>query len=237
MFKSGIVHGTVKFFDKSKGFGIIIETDIDDQQDVFIGREAAAGWEDKLDSGANITASFFTSERGLAVSEIQSVEMPTETIKGRVKFFDHAKGFGFVTCKGGDVRITTEDLGDFADSVHSGTPITLVVSAGGKGRRNVIRVEAVQVVPTSDQFHIGKVTGVKVQKGNKFGFVPVVVNGQKHTVYLSAKVALAAGTDIWNGLELGVRYEIRDQGLAAIEVCAPDEVEVRNAEDDAMAAE
>lgn len=85
---AGEAHGTVKFFDKAKGFGFANTT----KGDVHIGREVGKIHAEKLKPGTAIVVAYFSTERGLTASDISF-----PWYRGTVKFFSD-KGFGFVVC-------------------------------------------------------------------------------------------------------------------------------------------
>ncbi len=158
-----VVHGHVKWFDPSKGFGFIVseETEADILLHANVLRNFGQG---SVADGATIEVRIQKTARGAQAVEVLRIEPPegvvfplsdeAEHLTGvdilalplepaRVKWFDKGKGFGFANVFGRseDVFIHTEVLrvSGFAD-LAAGEAIALRVVEGRRGRM------AVQVV-------------------------------------------------------------------------------------------
>lgn len=158
-----IVHGRVKWFDPSKGFGFIVsdgtETDILLHANVL--RNYGQG---SVADGSGIVVRVQQTQRGVQAVEVVSIEPPEGVVfpladeagqmlgadimalamePARVKWFDKGKGFGFANVFGrpDDVFIHAEVLrvSGFAD-LGAGEAVALRIIEGRRGRM------AVQVV-------------------------------------------------------------------------------------------
>ena len=158
-----IVHGRVKWFDPSKGFGFIVsdgtETDILLHANVL--RNYGQG---SVADGSGIVVRVQQTQRGVQAVEVVSIEPPEGVVfpladeagqmlgadilalpmePARVKWFDKGKGFGFanVFSRPEDVFIHAEVLrvSGFAD-LGAGEAVALRIIEGRRGRM------AVQVV-------------------------------------------------------------------------------------------
>lgn len=158
-----IVHGRVKWFDPSKGFGFIVsdETDVDILLHANVLRNYGQG---SVADGAGIVVRIQETQRGVQAVEVVRIDtpevvtfpladeagqMPADELlalplePARVKWFDKGKGFGFgnVFGRAEDVFIHAEVLrvSGFAD-LGAGEAIALRIIEGRRGRM------AVQVV-------------------------------------------------------------------------------------------
>jgi cold shock protein len=158
-----IVHGRVKWFDPSKGFGFIVsdQTDTDILLHANVLRNFGQG---SVADGAGIEVRVQRTPRGVQAIEVTRIDPPegmtfplgedavqmlgTDVLAlplepARVKWFDKGKGFGFANVfgRGEDVFVHAEVLrvSGFADLV-AGEAVALRIIDGKRGRM------AVQVV-------------------------------------------------------------------------------------------
>ena len=158
-----LVHGRVKWFDPSKGFGFIVsdQTDADILLHANVLRNFGQG---SVADGAGIEVRVQKTQRGVQAVEVLSIEPPEGIIlpfgedaaemvsadilaldlePARVKWFDKGKGFGFANVFGRpeDVFVHAEVLrvSGFAD-LTAGEAVALRIIDGRRGRM------AVQVV-------------------------------------------------------------------------------------------
>ena len=118
----GAVSGTVKWFDATRGFGFVVADNVDG--DILLHMNVLRNFgQSSVIDGSGITLLYQISERGLQATDILSIEpveiAPTDGeaeylqpvpddlpyLPARVKWFDKAKGFGFVNAFGSDVDI------------------------------------------------------------------------------------------------------------------------------------
>ena len=155
-----VVHGRVKWFDPSKGFGFIVsdETDVDILLHANVLRNFGQG---SVADGAGVTVRVQQTERGIQAVEVLRIDPPEGVIfplmedaglmvgadilalelePARVKWFDKGKGFGFANVFGRpeDVFIHAEVLrvSGFAD-LAAGEAIGLRIVDGRRGRMAV----------------------------------------------------------------------------------------------------
>lgn len=158
-----VVHGRVKWFDPSKGFGFIVsdQTDADILLHANVLRNFGQG---SVADGAGIEVRIQRTQRGVQAVEVIRIDPPegialplgedTSQLVGadilalalepaRVKWFDKGKGFGFANVFGRpeDVFVHAEVLrvSGFAD-LSAGEAVALRIIDGKRGRM------AVQVV-------------------------------------------------------------------------------------------
>ena len=120
------VSATVKWFNRTKGFGFVQMGDGSPDAFLHISVVQDAGHRD-LPEGTVIICNITEGQKGPQVASILRVEHlpasappapareasgPTETIEGRVKFFNVERGFGFVIPEGGgqDVFVSVRTL-------------------------------------------------------------------------------------------------------------------------------
>ncbi len=154
------VAATVKWFQAARGYGFLEPED--GSGDIFChaGAVRAAGRE-TLPRGAAVTCEVETGARGRQVSRILAVEDPPEgmpaegprpreraqsaagggaRLEGEVKFYDAAKGFGFVVPDGGgeDVFVHASALARSGlDGLDAGQWVVLRAVDGPRGRQAV----------------------------------------------------------------------------------------------------
>ena len=158
-----LVHGRVKWFDPSKGFGFIVsdQTDADILLHANVLRNFGQG---SVADGAGIEVRVQKTQRGVQAVEVLSIDPPEGIIlpfgedaaemvsadilaldlePARVKWFDKGKGFGFANVFGRpeDIFVHAEVLrvSGFAD-LTAGEAVALRIIDGRRGRM------AVQVV-------------------------------------------------------------------------------------------
>ncbi|WP_309667834.1 cold shock domain-containing protein [Tabrizicola sp.] len=159
-----LLHGYVKWFDPTKGFGFIVSDET--QTDVLLHANVLRNFgQGSIADGTRISVRVLNTQRGVQAIEVLSIEPPegesftfgSETGQmardevlalsaepARVKWFDKVKGFGFANVfgKSEDVFIHVEvlRLSGFADLI-TGEAVALRIVDGKRGRM------AVQVVP------------------------------------------------------------------------------------------
>jgi len=210
MFKSGATTGEVKWYDVNKGFGFITASIYGQNEDIFIGRDEARGHEGDLNPGAEVSFSYFTAERGLAVSGVTSVVVPTIELSGTVKWFSPEKGFGYAQTKDGDVRLTAVAVGEHAEVLVPKTPLTMHVVKTDRGL-DLHCIVSVKVFQLPDGFVQGK---VKMAKGKDFSFI-------KHDgadIFIHQNTVKEAGAALWDGMELEFRAEMGNNGPHVVAV-------------------
>lgn len=139
----------VKWFDSSRGYGFVTDprTDGDILLHAKVLRESGLEAPEK---GAVLQVSVVEGEKGLQVATVVSAEQPAPpkppVSKGgpkhpaRVKWFDRAKGFGFLTVFGveGDVFIHMETLRECGlPGLETGEAVAAEIVDGPRGRMAV----------------------------------------------------------------------------------------------------
>lgn len=158
-----IVHGRVKWFDPSKGFGFIVSDDT--EADILLHANVLRNYgQGSVADGAGIVVRVQKTTRGVQAVEVMRIDPPEGVVfpladeagqmlgedilalpmePARVKWFDKGKGFGFANVFGRpeDVFIHAEVLrvSGFAD-LAAGEAVALRIIEGRRGRM------AVQVV-------------------------------------------------------------------------------------------
>ena len=158
-----IVHGHVKWFDPSKGFGFIVAEG--SVSDILLHANVLRNYgQSSVADGAGISVKVQMTQRGIQAVEIVKIDAPVtlsfplgeDTMQitpeeiaarplepARVKWFDKDKGFGFANVFGRpeDVFVHVEVLraSGFAD-LQAGEAVCLRIIEGKRGRM------AVQVV-------------------------------------------------------------------------------------------
>ncbi len=157
------VHGRVKWFDPTKGFGFIVSDE--SHTDVLLHANVLRNFgQGSVADGAGITVRIQKTQRGVQAVEVLKIEPPEGVVfplgdeagqmastdilalplePARVKWFDKGKGFGFANVFGRseDVFVHVEVLrvSGFAD-LAAGEAVALRIVEGKRGRM------AVQVV-------------------------------------------------------------------------------------------
>lgn len=158
-----LVHGRVKWFDPSKGFGFIVSEHTD--SDILLHANVLRNFgQGSVADGAGIVVRVQRTQRGVQAVEVVRIDPPEGAVfplgeeaselvgedirtlalePARVKWFDKGKGFGFANVFGRpeDVFIHAEVLrvSGFAD-LTAGEAVALRIIDGRRGRM------AVQVV-------------------------------------------------------------------------------------------
>ena len=154
---TSIVHGRVKWFDPTKGFGFIVSDD--SVSDILLHANVLRNYgQNSVADGAGISVRVQNSTRGVQAIEVLTVQAPNlgglalsdegsqltpEEVEllplepSRVKWFDKSKGFGFANVFGSadDVFIHIEVLRNsgFAD-LQAGEAVGLRILNGKRGR-------------------------------------------------------------------------------------------------------
>lgn len=155
-----LVHGRVKWFDPSKGFGFIVsdQTDADILLHANVLRNFGQG---SVADGAGIEVRVQRTQRGVQAVEVLRIDPPEGVVlpfgedaaqlvsadilalalePARVKWFDKGKGFGFANVFGRpeDVFVHAEVLrvSGFAD-LAAGEAVALRIIEGKRGRMAV----------------------------------------------------------------------------------------------------
>lgn len=210
MFKAGEATGIVKWYDAKKGFGFVSAHIDDKDEDVFIGRDEARGHEGDLNSGAEVTFSYFTAERGLAVNGVTKVTVPTIELSGTVKWFNPEKGFGYAQTKDGDVRLTAAAVGEHVAALVPKTPLAMCVIKTDRGF-DLRKIVSIKTFELPEGFVPGT---VKVVKGKDFGFIKY----DGVDIFIHQNTVKEAGAAMWNGMELEFRAEMGNNGPHVAEV-------------------
>ena len=150
--------GTIKWFNRSKGFGFIVPSD--GLGDVFLPLAVLerSGYSEAPD-GASITIEWVQGPKGRAATQIINLDVstaaprpqresrgprhddegagPTETVDGIVKWYDGARGFGFILPKDGgkDVFIHITALRRSGlEELQPGQAVRMEVTEARRGR-------------------------------------------------------------------------------------------------------
>ncbi|GGL64237.1 cold-shock protein [Wenxinia marina] len=164
---------------------------------------------------------------------------PTRTVRGHVKWFDPAKGFGFVVSEEGgrDILLHGNVLRTFGQStVADGSAIELKAQ---ETQRGVQAVEVISIVPPAGGVGSGlsDLAGIDpaelaarpieparvkwFDKAKGFGFANVF--GQDDDVFIHIEVLRKSGlSDLQPGEAVGMRSIEGRRGLMAVEVLAWD---------------
>ena len=155
-----VLHGRVKWFDPTKGFGFIVAEDT--SADILLHANVLRNYgQSSVADGAGITVKVQQTPRGVQAIEVVRIEPPPggafplseETAQAspeelsalplepaRVKWFDKGKGFGFANVFGReeDVFVHVEVLrhSGFAD-LGAGEAVCLRIVEGKRGRMAV----------------------------------------------------------------------------------------------------
>ena len=137
---------TVKWFNPAKGFGFVTPTDGSDDAYLHLTVVEQAGYE-SLPKGTVIDCYLGPGRKGQQVEMIGSVlEMgseslpsrvtPGSTVEGTVKWFNAAKGFGFISPDAGGkdvfVHISAVEKSGLSE-LQDGQRVSVTVEAGKKG--------------------------------------------------------------------------------------------------------
>ena len=158
-----------------------------------------------------------------------------KTVKGRVKWFNVSKGFGFVVADqpGPDILIHVNALRSFGqDSVAEGTVVELVAQETNRGWQatEILAVEA-NGAASLDEGDLSKRTAIgrssttlypaRVKWFDKirgFGFANIY--GESGDVFLHMEVLRESGlADLQSGEAIAVRVKDGQRGKMATEIC------------------
>jgi len=159
---------------------------------------------------------------------------PRETLRGHVKWFDAAKGFGFVVAEQGgpDILLHANVLRNFGQSsVADGAQVQLVAQST---RRGMQAVEVLEIEPPEgaadpaealdedqvDLDNAGPMEPARVKwfdKGKGFGFANVFGKGED--VFIHVEVLRRSGfADLQPGEAVGLRVADGARGRMAVQV-------------------
>jgi CspA family cold shock protein len=174
----------------------------------------------------------------VVTSEIEGMTSENTTeMHGHIKWFDPAKGFGFVVAETGgpDILLHANVLRNFGQgSVADGAAISMMVTRTDRGLQavdiiNIKPPEGGEAAPLGDMEHftaedIAKcpVQPARVKwfdKGKGFGFANVF--GDDADIFLHVEVLRRSGLgDLATGEAVGLRAMEGKRGLMAIEICS-----------------
>lgn len=156
-------------------------------------------------------------------------------VRGSVKWFDPAKGFGFVVADEGgpDILLHANVLRNFGQStVADGTRIVVLVQATPRGRQVIEVVSmappAVMTLPTGDEHTAAtpdEIAALPVEparvkwfdRGKGFGFAKVF--GRSEDVFVHLEVLRLSGfADLASGEAVGLRIIEGKRGRMAVQV-------------------
>ncbi len=153
--------GKIKWFNRSKGFGFIVPDD--GTGDVFLPLAVLerSGFSEAPD-GASITFEWMQGPKGRAATQVLDLDTstatpraprergggrprdggdapsgPTESLEGVVKWYDPARGFGFILPNDGSKDIfvhVTALRRSGIDGLEPGQPVRMMVSQARRGR-------------------------------------------------------------------------------------------------------
>jgi len=129
--RSEPIAATVKRFDAVHGFGFVA---LDDGSDAFLHASVVTG--NDICPGARLHVRVAVAQRGLAVTEIVSIDHLPATITGTVKFYRAEKAFGFVTPdeQGPEIFVHATALArSNIANLESGQRVELRIFQGKKG--------------------------------------------------------------------------------------------------------
>ena len=166
-----------------------------------------------------------------------NIEETARTVRGAVKWFDSAKGFGFVLSEegGSDILLHANVLRRFGqNSVSDGAVIEILTQETDRGCQavEVLSIEPplhadLLVLPDLEDFDLDQLDQVVLQparvkwfdKGKGFGFANVF--GSDADIFVHVEVLRRSGlTDLAPGEALALRVIDGKRGLTTIEVSA-----------------
>ena len=166
-----------------------------------------------------------------------NIEETARTVRGAVKWFDSAKGFGFVVSEegGSDILLHANVLRRFGqNSVADGALIEILTQETDRGCQavEILSIEPplhadLLVLPDLEDFDLDQLDQVVLQparvkwfdKGKGFGFANVF--GSDADIFLHVEVLRRSGlTDLAPGEALALRVIDGKRGLMTIEVSA-----------------
>lgn len=162
-----------------------------------------------------------------------------QVVKGRVKWFDPAKGFGFVVAEGveKDILLHANVLKNFGQSsVADGSHVTVLINKAERGWQvvRVLKIEPPEgvVVPlaedagtlSADELKALPLEPARVKwfdKAKGFGFANVF--GRHEDVFIHAEVLRVSGfADLASGEAVALRVTKGQRGLIAVQVAGWD---------------
>ena len=137
------VNAVVKWFNPAKGFGFVQPDDGSPDAFLHISVLEAAGHRDAPD-GASVVCDIEQGPKGLQVTAVHSIDTPAPVasdtggavVEGKVKFFDAAKGYGFVVPDegSGDVFVSGRILHRAGiNALEPETRVRMTTRMGDKG--------------------------------------------------------------------------------------------------------
>ncbi|MEM9796996.1 MAG: cold shock domain-containing protein [Pseudomonadota bacterium] len=144
---TSLVHGSVKWFDVSRGFGFVVADGVD--QDILLHANVLRNFgQSSVADGSAISLRYQQTDRGLQATEVTEISPPEapdiddvpvdlEYQPARVKWFDKAKGFGFANVFGRadeDVFVHADTLRRFGlADLLPGEAICIRAMGGARG--------------------------------------------------------------------------------------------------------
>ena len=172
-------------------------------------------------------------------SDMTEVEGETQTVQGRVKWFDPTKGFGFIVAEGepSDILLHANILRNFGQSsIADGAGITVSVQRTQRGIQavEVLKIEPLVGAPfplddeavhgSLDDLAALPVEPARVKwfdKGKGFGFANVF--GRTEDVFVHIEVLRHSGfADLQAGEAVGLRIVDGKRGRMAVQVVSWD---------------
>ena len=169
--------------------------------------------------------------------KMTSTTNPTDVVKGRVKWFDPTKGFGFVVSDAGgpDILLHANVLRNFGQSsVADGAAVEIRVQATARGAQ---ATEVLSIAPPGEQegpplddmatYTPEEVAALPLQparvkwfdKTKGFGFANIFGNGED--IFVHVEVLRRSGlADLQPGEAVGLRVVEGRRGQMAIQVCS-----------------
>lgn len=175
---------------------------------------------------------------GLGIGPLMNDEVEDATVlHGRVKWFDPAKGFGFVVAEGAsrDILLHANVLRNFGQSsVADGTAITVRVQSTPRGIQAVevldIEIPTSVIVPLPEEGDLTSPEELALlpleparvkwfDKGKGFGFANVF--GRSEDVFIHIEVLRVSGfADLQPGEAIGLRIIEGRRGRMAVQVAS-----------------
>ena len=164
-----------------------------------------------------------------------NIEETARTVRGAVKWFDPAKGFGFVVAEegGADILLHANVLRNFGqNSVAEGAVIEILSQETDRGLQavEVLSIDPLRhtdrpALPDLEDFDLDQLDQVVLQparvkwfdKGKGFGFANVF--GNNDDVFIHVEVLRRSGlSDLQSGEAVGLRMVDGERGRMAIQI-------------------